>query len=389
VKKAVQFGAGNIGRGFLAQLFSQSGYEVVFVEIDEKIIEALNRNNSYLLKIIDENSRDVIIKNVRAVNSRDIKTVAQEIKSANIIATAVGVNVLDKIAPPLAEGIKLRADSNITQPLNIIICENLLNSAEVLKGYIEKYCHCPEYIQSYVGFVESVVSRMIPRVPDEIKKKDPTLIMVEEYCILPVNKEGFKGEIPQIKGIVPCENFRAYEERKLFVHNLGHAVCAYLGYLKNYQYIWQAVEDTEINSQVRKALAESGSALIKKYKFPLSEMDNHIEDLLRRFANKALGDTVYRVGREPIRKLGPYDRLIGGAKLALKFDIIPENISLGIAAGLCYDYPEDKQAVELKLLLENKGVEKVLKEISQIDPKSELGKLIVNKYYALKRKYGK
>jgi len=237
-----------------------------------------------------------------------------------------------------------------------------------------------------VGFVASVVSRVIPVVPEEIKRQDPTVVMVEEYCTLPVDRKGFRGEVPQIKGIVAHDTIEAYEERKLFVHNLSHAMFAYLGYLKGYQYIWQAVKDKEINGRVRAALRESGAALIKKHKFTEEEMREHIEDLLTRFSNKALGDTVYRVGREPLRKLGSEDRLMGAAHLALECGVVPENISLGIAAALCYNYSQDEEAVKLTSLLKNKGVAGTLKEISGLAPDGELCKLVVDKYIALQPK---
>ena len=384
--KAVQFGAGNIGRGFLGQLFSESGYEVVFVEIDKKIVDTLNKDNSYLLKIVGDNPQDITVRNVRAVDARDVARVAEEIKTARIMATAVGVNVLEKIAPVIARGIELRAEQGIEEPLNIIICENLLNAGEVLKGYIKRHCHCLGYLDSRVGFVASVVSRMIPVVPEEIKKRDPTVVMVEEYCRLPVDGKGFKGEAPRIKGVIAYDNIEAYEEQKLFIHNLSHAMFAYLGYLKGYQYIWQAVKDREINDRVRAALRESGAALIKKHKFTEKETREHTEDLLTRFSNKALGDTVCRVGREPLRKLGPEDRLMGAAQLALKYDVVPENISLGIAAALCYDYPQDEEAVKLALLLKDKGVAGTLEEISGLDPDSELCKLVADKYVTLRPK---
>ncbi len=383
---AVQFGAGNIGRGFLGQLFSESGYEVVFVEIDKKIVETLNKNNSYLLKIVGNNPRDITVRNVRAVDARDVARVAEEIKTARVMATAVGVNVLEKIAPVIARGIELRAEQGIEEPLNIIICENLLNAGEVFKGYIKHHCRCLDYLDSRVGFVASVVSRMIPVVPEEIKRQDPTVVMVEEYCRLPVDRKGFKGEAPRIKGAIAYDNIEAYEEQKLFVHNLSHAMFAYLGNLKGYQYIWQAVKDKETNARVRAALRESGAALIKKHKFTEEETREHIEDLLTRFSNKALGDTVYRVGREPLRKLGPEDRLMGAARLALKYDVVPENISLGIAAALCYDYPRDDEAVKLALLLKDKGVAGTLQEISGLGPDSELCKLVADKYVTLRPK---
>ena len=237
-----------------------------------------------------------------------------------------------------------------------------------------------EYLNKYVGFVESVVSRMIPVVPEKIKMKDPLIVMSEEYGILPVSKKGFTGEVPVIKGIIPYDNLQAYEEQKIFVHNLGHAICAYFGFLKGYEYIWEAVTDPEIKDKVQSALDESGTALIRKHNFTLGEMTEHIKDLLERFANSALGDTVYRVGRDPIRKLGPRDRLVGAAKLCLEHNITPKNIVKGIYACLKYNYPEDAQAKELQSMLLNKGIKYVINNICKLGNDEKLSGMIINEW---------
>ncbi|MFA6665528.1 MAG: mannitol-1-phosphate 5-dehydrogenase, partial [Armatimonadota bacterium] len=316
--KAVQFGAGNIGRGFTAQLFTESGYEVVFVDIADPVVGLINNKKSYPIEIVGDGAETVTIKNIRAVNSKDIDSVASEIQNAPIVCTAVGVNVLKFIAPAIAAGIKLRAEGGVESPLNIIICENLLHASDILKGYIlaELPDSLKDYVDSHVGFVESVVSRMVPVMTEADRKKDPLRVVVEAYKTLPVDKKGFVGPIPEIAGFSPYDNFEGYVERKLFTHNLGHASAAYLGYLKGYHYICQAVADPEIRDRVNRVLGETGKALIQKWGFTPEEHQAHIDDLLKRFANAALGDTVARVGRDPIRKLGPNDRIIGGAKLA-------------------------------------------------------------------------
>ncbi|MFH1825621.1 MAG: mannitol-1-phosphate 5-dehydrogenase [Candidatus Firestonebacteria bacterium] len=385
MKKLIQFGAGNIGRGFIAQLFTESGYEVVFVDINEILVNELNKNKGYVLEIVGNKNRKVNIKNVRAVNGRDIKAISNEILTADIMATSVGVNIIKNICPTIAEGIKVRAENNIKSPLNIIICENLLHAGKIMKGYIEtvldkKYL---SYLNQYTGFVETVIGRMIPVVPKEIREKDPLYIMAEEFSILPVAKKGFVGLIPTIKNMIACDNFESYEERKLFIHNLGHAICAYLGYLKGYDYIWQSIGDKDIRKIVQGALNETGASIIKKHNLIKKEVDDYIDDLLDRFSNKSLGDTVYRVGRDPVRKLGPNDRLIGSARLVMENGIKPENISTGIAAALHYDYKEDEQAVRLAELIKSQGPLAVLLSISKLKEDDDLTKIIISKYRRL------
>lgn len=384
--KAVQFGAGNIGRGFTAQLFTESGYEVVFVDVVDAVVRLINERRSYPIEIVGDNPETVTISNIRAVNGTDREAVAREIADAGIVCTAVGVNVLKHVAPAIAMGIKLRADDKVSDPLNIIICENLLHASDILRGFILDLlpAEYEGYVLQRIGFVESVVSRMVPVMTDEQRERDPLMVVVEEYKKLPVDRRGFVGEIPTIVGFLPYDNFEAYVERKLFTHNLGHATAAYLGYIRGHEYIWQAMNDPEVVSVVKAALAETGEAQIKKNGFTPQEHQAHIDDLLHRFANVALGDTVARVGRDPIRKLGPSDRLIGGAQLALSYRIRPCNVALATAAALVFDNQDDPAAVELQKMIAEYGVGHVFTTICGIQPDSELAQMIREQLDTLK-----
>lgn len=382
MKKVVQFGAGNIGRGFLGQLFYESGYEIVFVEVREQIINLLNQKKAYVLSIVGDKPYEIVIKDVRCVNARDVDSVTEEISTASFIATAVGANVLKLVAPLIARGFEGRIKSGNFLPLNVIICENLMNVRKIFKEMVLESLELSyhKYVDEKLGFVEAVVSRMVPVIPVELSSADPLLILAEAYKELPVDKLGFRGEIPEIVGMKPIDNFHAYEERKLFTHNAGHAIAAYLGYKKGYTYIYEAVRDEEIRTVVMGAIMdESGQALIKKHFFNPVDYETHVNDLINRFSNISLGDTVARVGKDPIRKLRPSDRFIGGARLALEYGIEPKNFVRGIRAVLAYDNPEDKEAIQLQLLLKTKGLDVVLQEICGLDPGEKLFQLIVSR----------
>ncbi len=388
MKKAVVFGAGNIGRGFLGQLFFESGYETVFVEAMPLVVELLNKKTVYPLWVVSDEEKETFeIRNVRAVSAGDEDAVAKELTEADLAATAVGVGNIPKIAPLLAKGVAQRAAFSSSRPLDVIICENLLSAGKTLKTKIRQSLPSEfySYLDEKVGMVETVVSRMVPPVPAELKEKEPLLVLVEPYKILPVAKHGFKGDVPKINGFLPVENIQAYEELKLYVHNLVHAVCAYFGYLKNCRYIWEAVSHPEIRNILEGTLKEAGTALIKKHNFSKKELDDYSGDLMHRFANKALGDTVYRVGRQPLRKLGPHDRLVGAARLCLAFDIEPKNIIFTIAAALCYNYKEDEEAAALVKMISENGVGYVLREVCEIQPEEPAYNAILKEYDKLKK----
>ena len=390
MSKAVQFGAGNIGRGFAGQLFSESGFEVVFVDVMADLVDLINQRRSYPIRMACEEPWTVTISNVRAVNGRDVDAVAREIVGADLMCTAVGVNVLPRIAPTIAAGIETRAQAGVEAPVNIIICENLQHMGPFLKAEVKKAL--PEefhaYLDEKVGFVESVVGRMVPVMTEEQKREDPLLVVVEPYKHLPIARSGIKGEFPKIAGIEPAGNFQSYVDRKLYTHNAGHAVAAYLGYLRGYEYIYQSMNDAQVNAAVRAALAETGAALIKKHNLDPEEHQAHIADLLSRFANVALGDQVARVGGDPIRKLGPEDRLVGGAKLALEYGIFPANMCKAIAAALRFNPPGDPTAPQVQEMLREKGVAGTIREVSGLSADSELTQEVVKQFDVVIEEFG-
>ncbi|MBM4464351.1 MAG: mannitol-1-phosphate 5-dehydrogenase [Chloroflexi bacterium] len=382
-KQAVIFGAGNIGRGFLGQLFTESGYEVVFVEINRRLVDRLNQQGSYTLRMVNnELSQDLIIAPVRAVDGRDEEAVAREVVAADLLATAVGVRALPQVAPVLALGIARRAEAGVGTPLNIILCENLKNASQVLQGMVQE--HLPgehhRYLAEKVGFVEAVIARMVPILPDEVREQDPTLVVVEPYKVLPVDKKGFKGAIPDIVGLEPREDFAAYVDRKLYLHNAGHAMLGYLGYQKGLGYGYEALDAALIRPLLDQALDEAAQALVAEHGFDPKDLRAHVADLLTRFANRPLGDTIFRLARDPIRKLGPTDRLVGGARAALKHGIEPQALSWGIAAGLAFDDPRDPQASRLQEMLREQGLDAVLAQVCGLDPAGRLAEMVRERY---------
>lgn len=348
--RAVMYGAGNIGRGFIGQLFAASGFTVTFIDIAESVIAALNQDGRYPVRILSGsgNDKDQWVEGVSAVNGNDMEKAAATIACADIMATAVGVRTLPFIAPVIATGIKKRFVETAV-PLNIIICENLIDADKLLTDLITKNLNDreKEFFESCIGLVEASIGRMVPLQTPVMQGDNPLRVCVEAYSYLPVDKAAFKGDIPCITNMIPCEGFSFYIKRKLFIHNMGHAICAYLGLLKGEEYIHRTILHTDILCIVQNAMLESAEALSLQFNIPLIELEFHIRDLLRRFANEALGDTCARVGGDTVRKLGPGDRLLGAWQCCEKQDITPAFISIGIAVAL-YHYLEEQNIAQTR-----------------------------------------
>lgn len=384
MKKAIMYGGGNIGRGFIGKVFADSGYEVVFLDIMQGLIDEMNSRGQYNVRIVsNEGEVDTVVKPVRAVNSTTEQAI-EEIVTCDIMATAVGVNILPRIAPVIAKGVVARMGKS-GKPLDIILCENQLEADILMRGWIYE-CLTDEqkaWADENLGLIEASIGRMVPPLTPEMKAQDSLLICVEPYCELPVDKDAFKGEIPDLVGLIPYTPFEFYIKRKLFLHNGGHAVCAYLGNLKGYEYIWQAIADPEIYETAKAAMNCSAQALIKKFGEEIREnVENNVVDLLFRFQNKALKDTVARVGADPVRKLRRNDRIVGAALFAMEQGVDPSPIIRGIVAGLKFNMPGDATAPEVQAALKEQGIDYVIEKYMGLSKDEELFGMIKAAYEA-------
>ncbi|MHB8961791.1 MAG: mannitol dehydrogenase family protein [Saccharofermentanales bacterium] len=391
MKNFVQYGAGNIGRGFIGQLFSQGGYAVRFIDVNMEVIDALNRERRYPVTVVDGDSKsDIWVTDVSGVDGRDGSAVAEAIAGADAMATAIGVNILPRIVPLIAAGIKLRFARGISEPLNIIICENMLDADKFLhKLILEQMDEAQsEYFESHVGLVEASIGRMVPIMTEEQRKENPLRVYVEKYGELPVDKSAFKGAIPEIPRIYPYSPFELYIKRKLYIHNMGHAMTAYLGSIAGSQYIWQAVGNPYIKLIAQRAMQESAQALSAQFGYPLASILEHITDLLLRFSNAALGDTVLRVGNDVRRKLSPDDRFAGAVKTCMANGVTPVYIPVGIAAALFFSNPDDKNSIALHEDRESRGIGYVLENYCGIPAESETAEMVTAYYDLLKSNGG-
>lgn len=363
MKKAIQFGAGNIGRGFIGYLLNKSGYKLVFADVFDSVIDEINNQKEYTIHIKDVETEEIKVKDVSAVNSTTDKII-DEIAESSIITTAVGPLNLSKIAGQIAKGIAKRYKENSNEYLNLIACENAIKASDTLKENVYKYLSDEEkkYADKYIGFPNCSVDRIVPPSTNE----NPLDVTVENYYEWNVEKDEFKGEIPEIYGMNLVDNLLAYIERKLFTLNTGHASTAYLGSLHGYSTIDEAINDKDIENQVRLIMQESGKALIEKFGFDKDKHFAYIEKIINRFKNPYLKDDVKRVGREPIRKLSENERFIKPLNTALSYNLPVDNLIIGTAAALHFENESDNQAVSLQEKIKTQGLKETIAEITNI-----------------------
>ncbi|WP_413283347.1 mannitol-1-phosphate 5-dehydrogenase [Vibrio sp. MA40-2] len=368
--KALHFGAGNIGRGFIGKLLADAGVDVTFADVNEEVVNGLIARNEYPVKVVGADCKVEMVTGVTALNSTSPEIV-DAIVASDLVTTAVGPTVLKIIAGTVAEAIEKRLAQGISTPLNIIACENMVRGTSQLKEAVfEKLSdEVKPKVEELVGFVDSAVDRIVP--PAEEGETDPLAVTVETFSEWIVDQTQFKGDIPNIPGMECTDNLMAFVERKLFTLNTGHCVTAYLGCLAGHNTIREAIEDQTIKADVKQAMEESGEVLIRRYGFEPAAHAAYIEKILGRFANPYLVDEVDRVGRQPLRKLGAGDRLIKPLLGTIEYGTANKTLLKGVAAALKYTNNSDPQAVELQESLKAEGVKATLAKYTGLDVDGE------------------
>jgi mannitol-1-phosphate 5-dehydrogenase len=359
-KTAVHFGAGNIGRGFVAQFLHESGYEVVFADVSDELIGALQSQPSYRVIEVGEGGRELVVDGYRALNSRTSEAeVIAEIAEADVVTTAVGARILQFVAPVLAKGLAARTRP---EPLTVIACENAIGGTDILAAEVRKHHPADNAV-----FANCAIDRIVPEQHGGLD------VTIEAFWEWVVDRTPFAGTPPEIAGVTWVDDLTPFIERKLFTVNTAHAAAAYHGIDRGWVSIREALATPELQAEVRAVLAETKELLVEKHGFAPDEQQQYIEKTLTRISNPALPDTCERVGRGPLRKLGRHERFIGpAAELAERGGEV-WNLLNAVGAALRFDVEEDAESVELQALLSSGATAEALAEtITGVEPSHPL-----------------
>jgi mannitol-1-phosphate 5-dehydrogenase len=341
--KAVHFGAGNIGRGFVGLLLHEAGYEVVFADVADALIDQLGSIPSYDVHEVGENPAVKTVDNYRALNSRSQEEdVIAEIATADMVTTAVGPNVLKFLAPVIARAIAQRAGE--LSPLQVMACENAINATDVLRREVEQvYSGSTADLSARAVFANTAVDRIVPNQA----AGQGLDVTVETFFEWVIDRTPFEGNAPEIPGATYVDDLAPYIERKLFTVNTGHASAAYFGYAAGVEKISDAMADEAIAGKVRAVLGETKQLLIAKHGFDPAEQEAYVQKILRRFTNEHLPDTVVRVGRAPLRKLSRHERFIGPAAELAESGVQPVALLKAMRAALAFSAADDPEVPAL------------------------------------------
>lgn len=373
--RATHFGAGNIGRGFIGEILAKNGFSIDFVDINATIIDALNERKEYTIELADENKEQIHVENVDGLNNQtNPEAVVASVAAADIVTTAIGPNVLPFIAELIAKGIQKRKAENNTAPLDVIACENMIGGSQFLFKKVREYLTDSdlEYVEAYVGFPNAAVDRIVPIQHHE----DPLFVSVEPFSEWVVDQTQCKNKELQLSDVTYVEDLEPYIERKLFSVNTGHATVAYTGANAGYKTIDEAIGHQEVLDQLRAVLAETGSLLIAKWGFDQEQHQAYINKIVGRFENPHISDSIDRVARTPIRKLGYDERFIRPIRELKVRGLGYMNLIEVVAMILKYNDPQDEQSVQLQTMLKDQPLETVIAEVTGVDDNTLIAEIV-------------
>ena len=366
--KAVHFGAGNIGRGFVGLLLHKAGYELVFADVAEALINELAAADSYDVHEVGDNPAVHTVENFRALNSAATpEAVVAEIATPDMVTTAVGPNILKFIAPLIAQGIAAREAG--LAPLQVMACENAINATDILEAAVRgDQAVDAAAVDARAVFANTAVDRIVPnQAPGHGLD-----VTVETFFEWVIDKTPFDGAEPDVPGATFVDDLGPYIERKLFTVNTGHAATAYFGYAAGIEKISDAMANADVRGKVRAVLEETKSLLVKKHGFGEAEQEAYVQKILVRFSNEHLPDTVGRVGRAPLRKLSRHERFIGPAAELAESGVEPRALLEAVGAALRFADIEDAEVTALAAIISENSADAATEQITGLAPEHPL-----------------
>lgn len=377
-KEVLIWGAGKIGRGFVAEIFSQGGYDLTFVDASKELVEELNQAGSYpVVKAPTATEPETIeIGGYEAFHLSETEAIDTLLARVPYVAVVLFPDVFADFARDIARGLERRANAG-QEPLDLILCANVSGAAGTLSPLIREQLSAEArgYFDERVGLVETVIIRIGVPTPHRFEHLGPLAVTTNGFPYMPVSRPAFRGAVPNLPMLRPIDNIEAEETRKYFTYNMVHAVYAYAGFMRGHETVLEAAADPLIEGEAKGALEEASRALQAEYGFTKEEMEQWSREVFANLQNPLIEDTLARVGRDPRRKLRRGERLVGPALLCKKHGVFPHYLTKAIARAFFFNPPGDEGAEVVRGLLRKEGVFGALTELGELDRDPEIAAL--------------
>ncbi len=344
--QAIIFGAGKVGRGFLSQLLDNAGWDFTLVDADADFVQYLREEGGW-------NVYNLATQEQQRLQARELLHIdddlSEAIQRSDLIMTSMGANQLEGWAKQIRSLLCKRLKIG---EIDLILAENhprpALAVREALLDGVKG--EDAELIGKRLGISQAQVLRSCIEPTAE---QHPLTVQIQDHWTLPLDGDALQTNI-EIPGFEAKPDFEKELTRKLFTYNCVNAVVCYIGHLLGYQWLSEAANDSIITEIALAAGQESSTALVAAYGFNEKEQMEWCERALKKYQDETIRDPIERNARDPSRKLGRYDRLLGPAFLCIEHNLPCSNIMIGISAALRYpDAPPLKHDELLNLLDES------------------------------------
>ncbi len=362
----VGFGFGPIQAGlFLTEAWLSHNFDrLVVAEVLPDVVAAVRAAGGFAVNIAHTDS--VAVLRVRPVEiyqpqveSERAELVAA-VAAAEELATALpSVDFYDRNGAPgsvaaiMAAGLRRKAAAG-GPPAVVYAAENNTQAAHLLRAAVLAHVPLDEQaaVLATVQFLDTIIGKMsgAPAELNDLAPVAPGLaraFLVEAFNRILIEQILRPGPAwtnfrRGIEVFVEKADLEPFAQAKLYGHNAGHALAAYLGHQLGLTRIDQLAERPDVLNFVRAAmLEESGAPLCRRYAavdsmFTHAGFRSFADDLVARMVNPYMRDSIARVGRDPARKLAWDDRLTGAMRLAITGGVRPYRYATGAAAALMW-----------------------------------------------------
>ncbi|NQZ66146.1 MAG: hypothetical protein HRT99_02960 [Mycoplasmatales bacterium] len=358
MKKAVQIGAGNIGRGLNGYVLSKNNYDITFLDVSTDLIEKINKIKKYKVIQKGKNSKIDEVLGYKGINIISENSLAsQAIAESELVFISIGISNLHNLKRLFLDAIEKRMNLGIEKPLNIVAIENGINASNVLKNEIKPLLNDYQnnYCNKYIAFVNCAVDRIVPN-----QRKENLDVDVEVFFELVFDANKWIGE--KIKLVKYSDSLEKFIERKLFMLNATHSLIAWYGIKNKFNYINEFTKHMELVERIKKLLGNFVNLIAHKSDFSIEELNEYSIKILERISNKDINDDVTRVGRGVKRKVGYNDRFMRPILYGYKNKIDVTEIVKALAyafSGLDFD---DFEVKEINEYIKKHSLEKAIKK---------------------------
>ena len=383
-KEVLIIGAGRTGRGMLGELYHADGYHIIFADKDSQLVSGLRRQGYYTVKM--SNMATGAVRESRVDRFDILDTVADHaayldaLCRVQLISTALLPEAFDQVIADLVEMIRARRSAGRRELVFITLGANYVGLLEYYDERIRSALDPEEtaYFERWVRLVMSIVNRKNLLPGPEERTEDAYRIVGDDKSVLRVEDlEDLRRLEPMPGFFRPEKNLSAAMVIKIWTGNLVQCSMAFVALSYGITGSYEASLHPVASRYAYYAAAEGYDGVAAWYGLPPRTAEEARQPVTV-FRTKALDDSLFRIVREPIRKLGKNDRFIGPALCAARHGITPYYICRSCAYAFLYRNEEDPQSLRLQEMLARQGIRDTVRQVSDLDPGVPEEKLVLD-----------